>query len=474
MSAGGVIAKTAVRFLKRTGALQQLASEFRNEADFNELLREIALANQSASGQVVNADTAMRIAAVNSCVRLISENFASLPLHVMRRMEGGGSRKDRGHPLYDLLYKKPNSWQTGFEFREMMQHHLLLRGNAYAFKSRVFDVRSGREEIRELIPMHPDKVDVVQNPDYSLSYTYYTDKGPIPLTQDDVFHLRGLSSDGVTGRSVIEDARNTFGNALGGDEYAGRTYANDATPSVVLTYPGKLKDEKVVERLRDTWHQTFGGSKNARKTAILEEGMKIEKLSMTAEEAQFLESRKFTRGEIAGLYRVPPHMIGDTEKSTSWGSGIEQQSLGFVIYTLRPWIVRWEQRLHRDLFVAPIRYFPQFNVEGLLRGDIKTRYEAYQIGIGWSILSPNEARDKENMNPYVGGDRRYRQANVVPVDADFPTPAGARAESGGFAEILDNLSPEDAEQLREKLMDVVHAWTQNGHSRNGAEHALSD
>lgn len=372
------------------------------------VIAEILRGTQTASGAHVNVDSAMRVAAVYACVRVISETIGSLPLHIYRRNPQGGKTVFRDHPLYRLLHSQPNSWQTSFEFREMMQAHFELRGNAYAFKS-----MDQRGNVIELLPLHPDRVEVKQLRDMSLEYSVAIGEGSerIVLRQDQVLHLRGLSSNGYTGRSTLQDAREIIGVAIATQEFAGRFYKNDATPSVVLSHPGKLNKE-VADRIRESWNTAFAGSGNARKTAVLEEGMSIERLTLSAEDAQFLETRKFQRSEIAGLFRVPAHLIGDLERATF--SNIEAQQIDFVMHCIRPRLVRWEQALMRDLFAAPGgQEFPEHNVEGLLRGDAKSRFDAYAIGRNWGWLSVNEIRERENLNPIAEGDVYLQPLNMV-------------------------------------------------------------
>ena len=373
----------------------------------DDIAREIARARMGASGAVVSSESAMRVAAVYGCVRVISETVASLPLHIYRRTDRGKERANT-HPLYRLLHDTPNPWQTAMEFREMMQAHLCLRGNAYAYINWV-----GPSIVSELIPIHPDRVTVKQRPDMSLVYEVRNAGGATTeFAAEDIFHIRGLSSDGISGRSVLDDARETVGVAISTQEYAGRFYANDATPSLAVTLQTKLSPE-ARQRFVNSWQETFGGSRNARRTVVLEEGAKVEPIAMTFDDAQFLETRKFQRSEIAGIFRVPPHMIGDLERATF--GNIEHQSIDFVTHCIRPWLVRWEQALSRALFTAPGFYFPEHAVEGLLRGDVKSRYDAYAIGRlnGW--LSANDIRALENMNPINGGDVYLQPLNMAPA-----------------------------------------------------------
>ena len=384
-----------------------LFDRFFSRKSAGSVIAEVLRGTQTASGAHVNVDSAMRVAAVYACVRVISETIGSLPLHVYQRRNTGGKTIYREHPLYKLLHSQPNSWQTSFEFREMMQAHFELRGNAYAYKS-----MDQRGNVLELLPLHPDRVEVKQLRDMSLEYHVQLGEGAerVVLRQDQVLHLRGLSSNGYTGRSTLSDAREIIGVAIATQEFAGRFYKNDATPSVVLQHPGKLSKE-VADRIRDSWNTAFAGSGNARKTAVLEEGMQIERLTLSAEDAQFLETRKFQRSEIAGLFRVPAHLIGDLERATF--SNIEAQQIDFVMHCIRPRLVRWEQALMRDLFQKPELYFPEHNVEGLLRGDAKSRFDAYAIGRNWGWLSVNEIRERENLNPIPEGDVYLQPLNMV-------------------------------------------------------------
>jgi HK97 family phage portal protein len=395
-----------------------------SEALFDAYLRGTA----SASGASVTTPTAMRVAAVYSCVRVIAETIASLPLHMYRRLPNGKERAV-DHPLYRLLHSDPNPWQTAFEFREMMQAHLCLRGNAYAVIS-----WDGDRIVRELLPIHPDRVQVTQRPDMSLVYEIATAQGAaVAFPQDEILHLRGLSTDGISGRSVLSDAREVIGVAAATQDYAARLFANDATPGVIIKHPNRLGAD-AAKNLKASWDAAFSGSSNARRTAVLEEGMSIDRLSMTADDSQFLETRKFTRSEIAGIFRVPPHLIGDLDRATF--SNIEHMGIDFVTHCIRPWLVRWEQALTKALVVAPQAYFPEFNVDALLRGDIKSRYEAYAVGRNWGWLSANDIRSLENLNPVDDGDEYLQPLNMVragtpPAPAEPPAAPAAGEPTDG-------------------------------------------
>lgn len=365
----------------------------------------------------ITADSAMAVPAVYACVRLITGAVANMPCDVKRR-ETDGVRIDMPeHPVWRLMRRRPNRWQTPSQFKRMMQAHILLRGNAYAMK-----VQSAGGRVGELIPMHPDRVVCEQQADLSIAYTYTRNDGrKITLQQRDVMHLTGLTLDGVHGVSVIRYARETLALSIAMEKHGRATFENGARPSSVLTHPARLGHEGR-ENLRASLDDYRSGGEMEGKALILEEGMSVANIAMTAEDAQWLESRRFSRSDIAMFFGVPPHMIGDTEKSTSWGSGIEQQSIGFVTYTLEDHLTTWEETINRDLIGdAEPSVYARFNRAALVRGDIKTRWETYVLGMQWGALSPNEVRSREDMNPREGGDRYY----------DPPNTAGTPATEGG-------------------------------------------
>ena len=324
----------------------------------------------SSSGKVVTERSAMQMTAVYACVRILSEAIAGLPLHMYRYKDDGGKEKALDHPLYLLLHDEPNPEMSSFVFRETLMTHLLLWGNAYAQI-----IRNGKGEVVALYPLMPNKMTVSRDETGQLYYTYQKSQEELPkdntytvtLHPSDVLHIPGLGFDGLVGYSPIAMAKNAIGLAIATEEYGSKFFANGAAPSGVLEHPGTIKDP---QRVRESWMSQFGGSANSNKIAVLEEGLKYTPISISPEQAQFLETRKFQINEIARIFRVPPHMVGDLEKSSF--SNIEQQSLEFVKYTLDPWVVRWEQSIQRTLLTPEEKktYFVKFNVEGLLRGDI--------------------------------------------------------------------------------------------------------
>ncbi|WP_365993919.1 phage portal protein [Veillonella sp.] len=353
----------------------------------------------STSGKNVNEFTAMQTTAVYACVRILSETLAALPLQLYRYTPGGKERV-YDHPLYHLLHDEPNPEMTSFIFRETLMSHLLIWGNAYA---QIIRDRLGR--VQGLYPLRPDKMTVCRDESGQIYYVYTktSDENPaikpygqVPLRKDEVLHIPGLGFDGLVGYSPIAMARNAVGMTMACEEYGASFFANGASPSGVLEHPGVLKDPA---KVRDSWNAVYQGSANAHKVAVLEEGMKYQQIGIPPEEAQFLETRKFQLNEIARLYRIPPHMIGDLEKSSF--NNIEQQSMEFVKYTLDPWVIRWEQAMQKALFLPEEKkqFFLKFNVNGLMRGDYESRMTGYSIGRQNGWLSANDIREMEDMNP---------------------------------------------------------------------------
>ena len=380
----------------------------------------------TTSGKAVTERSAMQMTAVYSCVRILAEAVAGLPLHMYKYTDTGGKEKAVDHPLYLLLHDEPNPEMSSFVFRETLMTHLLLWGNAYAQI-----IRNGKGEVVALYPLMPNKMSVNRDESGLLYYTYQrsSDEAPtaegtlVRLKPTDVLHIPGLGFDGLVGYSPIAMAKNAIGMAIACEEFGAKFFANGAAPSGVLEHPGTIKDPS---RLRETWQSQFGGSANSGKVAILEEGMKYTPISISPEQAQFLETRKFQINEIARIFRVPPHMVGDLEKSSF--SNIEQQSLEFVKYTLDPWIVRWEQPLTRVLLTQAEKkdYFIKFNLEGLLRGDYQSRMNGYSIARQNGWMSANDIRELENLDRIPaeqGGDLYLINGSMLPLGS-----AGAYAD----------------------------------------------
>lgn len=387
------------------------------------------------SGKIVNERSAMQMTAVYSCVRILAEAIAGLPLHLYHYKDDGGKEKAINHSLYHLLHDEPNSEMSSFVFRETLMTHLLLWGNAYAQI-----IRNGKGEVIALYPLMPSRMKVDRDENGHLFYQYNRSNDEanaketetVILSPRDVLHIPGLGFDGVVGYSPIAMAKNAVGMAIACEEYGAKFFANGAAPSGVLEHPGTIKDPS---RVRDSWNATFGGSANSGKVAVLEEGMKYTPISINPQEAQFLETRKFQINEIARIFRVPPHMVGDLEKSSF--SNIEQQSLEFVKYTLDPWVIRWEQSLIRALLSPEEKkqYFFKFNLEGLLRGDYQSRMSGYATARQNGWMSANDIRELENMDKIpaeLGGDLYLINGNMLPL-----------GNAGAYAKNTEKEEPED-------------------------------
>ena len=372
----------------------------------------------STSGKAVTERSAMQMTAVYSCVRILAEAIAGLPLHLYRYTPDGSKVKAVDHPLYLLLHDEPNPEMSSFVFRETLMTHLLLWGNAYAQI-----IRNGKGEVVALYPLMPNRMSVDRDKHGQLYYTYTraSDEAPtmngmtVLLPPSDVLHIPGLGFDGLVGYSPIAMAKNAIGLSIATEEYGAKFFANGAAPSGVLEHPGTIKDPS---RVREAWMSQFGGSANSGKVAVLEEGMKYTPISISPEQAQFLETRKFQINEIARIFRIPPHMVGDLEKSSF--SNIEQQSLEFVKYTLDPWVIRWEQSIQRALLrpEEKKRYFAKFNVEGLLRGDYQSRMNGYAVARQNGWMSANDIRELENLDRIpaeAGGDLYLVNGNMLPM-----------------------------------------------------------
>ena len=418
----------------------------------------------STSGKRVNERSAMQMTAVYSCVRILSEAVASLPLHFYKYEESGSKVKAIEHPLYRLLHDEPNPEMTSFVFRETLMTHLLLWGNAYAQV-----IRNGKGEVIALYPLMPDRMKVDRDEHGALYYEYQVSSGDAPttrggtvkLTPDEVMHIPGLGFDGLVGYSPIAMAKNAIGLAIAAEEYGSKFYANGAAPSGVLEHPGTLKDPS---KVRDSWSQTFGGSANSHKVAVLEEGMKYTPISISPNEAQFLETRKFQIDEIARIFRVPPHMVGDLEKSSF--SNIEQQSLEFVKYTLDPWVSRWEQNMMRSLLSEEEKktYFIKFNVDGLLRGDYQSRMNGYATARQNGWMSANDIRELENLDRIpaeLGGDLYLINGNMTKLE-----------DAGIFASNQNTSNGEEETNEEQEILELEESQnSKSGKRRNNRKNS---
>ena len=386
----------------------------------------------SISGKSVTARSAIQLSTVYACVRVIAETVASLPLNVFEATDKGGV-KALEHPLQHLLHDEPNPEMTSFIWRETMLSHLLLWGNSYCQI-----LRTGRNGIVGLYPLLPDHMEVDRDSRGKLTYTYTTSEGRmVCLDPTDVLHIPGLGFDGVMGYSPIALEKSAVGLSIAAEEYGSKFFGNGAMPSGVLTHPNTVKDPK---RLRESWNAAYGGSANSGKVAILEESMTFTPISIPNDAAQFLETRKFQVTEICRIFRVPPHMIGDLERATF--SNIESQNISFAVHTIRPWLVRIEQAMDRALFpeTEKGRFYVRFNLDGLMRGDYKSRMEGYAIARQNGWMSANDIRELENLNPLSdgeGGNLYLVNGNMIPITM---TAAGTGKE-GADAQAIDAGKP---------------------------------
>lgn len=379
---------------------------------------------ESKTGLDVNQDNSLTYSAVWACVKVISEDLASLPLFVYKR-SGESKEKYTDHPLYYLLHDAPNDEMTAMQFRECLQSHLLTWGNAYAEIQ-----RNLRGQPVALWPLNPGNMTVKRSESNELIYEYITTgvgSETKIFAKEDIFHIAGLSYNGLVGYSPISYHREAIGCGLSAQEWQASNFRTGGRLQLAITHPApKAPAPENRKQFRDEIRKEYGGNKG-QTIAVLWEGMKAEKLSMSMEDAQFIESRKFNRTEICSIFRVPPHKIMDLERATF--SNIEQQSLSYVVDAIRPWAVRWEQAINARLLNGSGIFFAEHAMEGLLRGDIASRYAAYALGRQWGFLSVNEIRSLENMNPLPAdqGDIYMQPLNMVELGEEPPEPAAPEA-----------------------------------------------
>lgn len=366
--------------------------------------------SQTNAGQRVTSDSALRVAAVYGCVRVLSETIAALPFNLYRRT-GDGKQVAADHKLQTILHTLPNAEMTSMDFRIQMMASLLLRGNAY---NEIYRTRGG--EVGEVIPLPADKVFVGRSERTGRLVFELHDGDIRTIRPDRMWRIANMGTNGIVGLSPVGLMRESIGISMATEEHAARMFSNGAKPGGILEHPAKLSTD-AQKALIDSWNKAYQGPRNANKVAVLQEGMKWHQIGMTAEDAQFLESRKYQRSEIAGIFGVPPHMIADLEKATF--SNIEHQSIQFVVFSLLPWMKRIEQTIVRDLLLPSERqeYFAEHNAEGLLRGDSRARSEFYRNLFNVGAISINDIRRLENQNT-IGedGDKHWLQLNMTPID----------------------------------------------------------
>jgi HK97 family phage portal protein len=384
-----------------------------------------ATGGETLSGERVSPESSMKLAAIWACVRVRSEDVAKLPLIMYQRLGDGSKQRAESHPLYTLVKEKPNERMTSFEFRQLMQTDLDLRGNALALKE-----FNGRGRVVGLWPVCWNRVEVLSTPDYKeLFYRVHDRNGQVIDTfpAAGVLHLRGLSLDGMVGLSPISYHRETIGLATAAQKYGSAFFGNSAQPRGALKVPAKL-DAAAADLVRESWERKYRGTENAHKIAILDGGLDYAQIGMDNTDAQYIETRNLQNSEIWRIFRMPPHKVGDLSKATF--GNIEQQSLEYVTDCLMSELVRWEQTLKRDLLLDSEQgsYFFEFNVDALLRGDFMSRMNGYAIARNWGIFSANDCRDKENMNRIPEGDIYLQPLNMVEAGEPPPAPTNVAGQ----------------------------------------------
>lgn len=372
-------------------------------------------AGLSMSGQNVDEESAQKISAFYRGVEIIAGTIAGLPLDVFAFRAGGSREKARTHPLYEVLHRLPNVRDTSYDWRYMLVRNVIYRGNHYSY------IQPGpRGFADQLVPLNPERMKAELLDSGRKRYQYKTkDNQPRTFAQEEILHVHGpLGRDGVTGMSVLAFARESLGEQLAGQTYASRSLANGVRPGMILKHPAVLGEE-AGKHLREQFDKSNAGPMNANKTLLLEEGMEATPMGFTNVDAQFLEGRHFGVADIGRWLGVPLVLLQETEKSTSWGTGIEQINLGFVIYTIRSWLTMIEQRMNADLILEPDHFFIEFNLDGLLRGDAKTRGDLYAQGRQWGWWSVNDVRRKENENPIGPKGDIYLQPSNMTAAGDF-------------------------------------------------------
>lgn len=408
----------------------RVAGLFRRKMTPDEWFREFGGSLGSATGIYINQLTALQASAVMACVSILSEDMAKLPLHVFRRGADGGKDVVADHPIERVL-QKPNGWQDRFEFVEQMMAALLLRGNAYAAV-----LRDWRGQVQSLVPINPDKVVLYQSTNGELFYIVSRTGPhemaalkslPLMIAAEDMFHLRWLTLNSLVGVSRIGVAREIIGLALGQQDMMARFIGNGAHNGVALQTDKHLSDD-VYKRLVESWRDRQSGISNAGKTAILEEGLKLEKLGMSLVDAEFMAARQFQTEEIGRIFRIPPNMLG-VSGSRATNSTIEQAGQDYANNTLGSYVERWESKINDFFGLSDEGLFAEFDMNRFLRASIVNRMNAYRVAIMSSVMTPNQASRAEGLPDDPAGDVRLQPANMVPLGS-VTSPASAAAGPG--------------------------------------------
>lgn len=370
---------------------------------FGDLLNSI----RSLSGIKVNSESAMALSAYYACIRAISEDVAKLPLITYRRLPRGKERAGN-HLNYATLHDAPNPNMSAMSFRETITHWALGWGNGYA------EIAWNGYGSPVLYLIHPSRVRVEQE-GASLAYYIANENGTsLRMPPEKILHIHGLGCDGLTGYSVLRYAAESVGLGLAAQAFGSSFFGNGANGGSVLEHPAELSD-KAYTRLRESWQEKYVGLKNANSPIILEGGAKFNRVSIPPDEAQFLETRQFNVEDICRWFRVPPYKVQNLLRAQGW-STLDATNTDYVTDTLLPWLVRWEQEIKRKLFVGDSEHYAEHLVNGLLRGDMKTRADFYRSQFGIGAMSINDIREAENQNPVDGGDTYFVPSNMTPLE----------------------------------------------------------
>jgi HK97 family phage portal protein len=438
---------------------------------------EVSTGTLSRSGVRVSADTAMRVSAVYRCVSILANVLAMFPKGMYEKLEKG-RRPAPDHPLDPIISFAPNKRQTAFEFWRLLCFHLVLCQNAYA---QIVQGAPGRGWVGQLVPLHPDRIKGPEElADGRLRYEYTRPNGEKYnlIGGVDIWHLTGLSSDGLKGMSMLDLGSDTFGLSMAAERHASRFFERGVKPGGILQHDRTLKPDTARE-LSDSFSRLYGGEGGMGKVPVLWEGMKFTPVSMTLKDAEFLDSRKYSVAEIARWFGVPPHMVGDVERSTSWGTGIEQQGLQFLIYSLLPWIELIEQSIRFTFVVESLKYYPKMNVNAILRMDAEAQASVFATLIDKGVLSPNECRELLERNPREGGDEFVDVAkSPTPPPSRFqpqqnppPPPDGQQEQNQAAAmaaEVAANVARARAEELRDEEVAALARMARQ-HSKDSEE-----
>lgn len=435
--------------------LQPRDATYRNPPDW---LYEALGGEKTVSGERISEQSALRMSAVWAAVSLIASSVASLPLIVYREA-GRGKERETSHPLYRLLHDSPNPEMGSMVFRETLQAHMLTWGNAFAEI-----VRDGTGRPSQLWPIGPDVITIKRVAETNeIVYLVMVEGGQKPILARDMLHIPGLGFDGIVGYSVIHMARESLGLTKASEKFGSAFFGNGTKASGVLEHPNTL-DQNTIKLLRKQWDEMHQGAANSNKVAILTGGMAFKQLSIPPEDAQFLETRKFQVEEVARWFNVPPHKIRSMDRATF--TNIEHQNIEFVVDTIRPWLVRWEQELRRKLFNSPgtRQMFAEHLVDGLLRGDQKTRYEAYASSITNGWMSRNEVRELENLNPVDGLDEYFVPLNMGGPEDGEQEPDEVQEEGRGDERAQALLYQAAARLVRREVAAIKRASKKDGFS----------